>query len=199
MADQKPYNEKEVLELLARGSSYAFAQIFDRYRPKVFSVALRICKSSIQAQEIVQEVFLKVWKKREDFRYVRDLESYLHATARNILYNDLENQAKATVAQSEFAYDLSHLQNTIEAPDEIPYKKILLEIIESMPPQQKEVFRLVKIQGLKYEAAAKQLGLTHFTVKTHVANALQFIRMRLQGQAGSLLFIGTLIKIFNEN
>ncbi|HET9486740.1 MAG TPA: sigma factor, partial [Chryseosolibacter sp.] len=59
-----PYDEKEDLELLAEGDEYAFARIFDRYRGRVFGVALKFLKSHVLAEEVVQEVFLKVWIRR---------------------------------------------------------------------------------------------------------------------------------------
>lgn len=194
----KPYDEKRALELLAQGSEYAFTQVFDHYRPRIYHAALKFLKSRELAEEIVQEVFLKIWRRREELSQVSNFNAYLFAMGRNLIFDSIKKLSEESAASLEFAYGMTHENSTEKMLLEKQYEELLNEVVEQLPPQQKQVFRLARIEGLSHEVIAEQLSISRFTVKTHMAKALQFIRHRLQHHLSSFAFLAILIRIFER-
>lgn len=176
----KPYDEKKVLEMLAQGSEYAFTQLFDHYRARIFSVAMRFLKSRELAEEVVQEVFLKVWVRREQMAMVLNFEGYLFTMARNRVFDCIKDLAEETAAKREFVHSIQPMNGTDHFLIEKQYEGLLQEAVNQLPPQQKQIFRLAKIEGLSHQAIAEQLHISRLTVKTHMAKALQTIRHNLR-------------------
>ncbi len=180
MSDQNLFEEKKVLQLLATGSEYAFAQLFDYYQGKVYGTALKFLKSHELAEEVVQDVFLKIWLKREEMASVERFDAYLFITARNIIFNRIKKAAYEVSVQKEIARNFSeiddHTENLLR---DRQYQKILQEAVNLLPPQQKQVYHLAKVEGLTHEAIAERMQISRLTVKTHMAKALQAIRIYL--------------------
>ncbi|HWJ28602.1 MAG TPA: sigma factor, partial [Flavisolibacter sp.] len=82
-------NENELIQGVLQGDEKAFRQLFDHYWPGIFSVAFSLTKSSVLSEEIVQDVFLKVWLKREQLATVNNFPGYLFTIAKNHIYNEL--------------------------------------------------------------------------------------------------------------
>lgn len=180
MRKYNPAEERRVLKLLAQGNAFAFTLLFDHYRNRVYAVALKFLKSPEFAEEIVQEVFLKVWTKRQDLINVLNFEAYLFTIARNIVFDFLKDLAKEAVKKK----DLTNLLREVVGPDqpfiEEQYRQLLQDVVSRLPPQQKQVFRLARVEGLSHQAIAEELHISRLTVKAHMAKALQTIRQNLQ-------------------
>ena len=132
------------------------------------------------SEEIVQDVFLKIWLKREVFSGVHDFEAYLFITARNHILNCLRSRMKEVVfldyLHSYFVVseDVTSILHTKEI------HKFIAEARELLPPQQRRVFELSRYEGLNYQAIAEKLDISTLTVKSHMTKALNFIRLRLE-------------------
>lgn len=179
MRKYNPDEEKNVLKLLAQGNEFAFSLMFDHYRGPIYGVALKFLKSREQADEVVQEVFLKVWAKRETLPYIDNFEGYLFTIARNLIFDELKEIAKETAARNDF---MKTVQRVVEADQSFldeQYQRLLHDAVSQLPPQQKEVFRLARVEGLSHQAIADELHISRLTVKTHMAKALQTIRQNL--------------------
>ena len=176
----EPYNEKKVLQLLAQGSEFAFTLLFDHYRGRIFSVAWRFLKSRTLAEEIVQEVFLKIWLRRREMPGILNFEGYLFTMARNQIFDSLKRIAAETTAKRAFTERLQFVEDTDHAVIDKEYDELLREAVDHLPPQQKQIFRMAKIEGLSHQAIAEQLHISRLTVKTHMAKALQTIRHNLR-------------------
>lgn len=190
-----PVYEKECLELIAGGDELRFREIYDRYRDKIYNTAFKISHSSIIAEEIVQNVFLKIWLKRAALTRIDNFEAYLFIITRNEVYDSLSHIARGYKAVSEWRKEQPVIEN--EAENRIMeqvYRGILKKAIEQLPGQQKRVYDLMKVRGLKREEVASILQVSPETVKTHLSLAMKNIRnyclMRLQ------LLIGLLIGFF---
>jgi len=198
MAEKKPYDEKQVLELLSTGSQTAFVQLYDQYRPFIYNTSLKLVKSHELAKEVLQEVFMDVWNRRETINRVVSIKSYLYGMTRNIVFDHLKEKANMLAISREFAYGMKHENSTEKAMLDKQYEELLNEAVNQLPPQQKLVFRLAKVEGLSHEAIAKQLSLSRLTVKAHMKQALQSIRLRLEGHLGSYAFLAVIIRIFES-
>jgi RNA polymerase sigma-70 factor (family 1) len=182
------YCDNDLLVQLAQGNESAFRQIYDRYWYSIYRVTKRYTKSSALAEDIVQEIFSTLWNKRSTFIAVQHLESYLVTMAKNLTYKTLRKLADEEVAKSKFVSECDQADNTFEhLMLEQQYAQLVEQAVGMLPAQQKQVFRLAKVEGLSHEAIARQLNISHLTVKTHMAKALQFIRHYLQPHVGACL------------
>lgn len=196
MTSTKLNNENDLLLLVAKGDQKAFRVLFDNYWDNVYSVALALTKSTVLSEEIVQDVFIKIWSKREQLLSVEKFDSFLFIIARNHIYNQLR---KKTLEQPF----VEHLEQYFLECSALPEQQMLLKetqqlinkAVEQLPNQQRSVFELSRNNGLNYSQIAEKLGISKFTVKTHMTKALQAIRQYLNYRTGTgFLFIMSVIK-----
>ena len=188
------YDEAEVLRLVAGGDERAFTLLFRRYSGKVYSFALRLTRSEEMSEEVVQEVFLRIWLNRDDLTEIQNFGAYLNRINRNYCLNAIKRLAHESRISLEISRSSSELSHDTE--HSIAYneaKERLEHVIEMLPPQQQQVYRLCQVEGLKYEEAAIQLNISPGTVHTHMKRALKAIREHLQ-DAGMLAVICGLIQ-----
>ncbi|MEX2235144.1 MAG: RNA polymerase sigma-70 factor [Cyclobacteriaceae bacterium] len=190
------YDEKRVLELLALGSEEAFVQLYDRYRPFIYNVSLKLIRDQEQAKEILQEVFMDLWRRREVVSQAANVKAYVYGMARNIIFDHLKAQMKMEVAKREFAFQIRHENTTEKALIEKQYEELLNEAVERLPPQQQRVFRMAKIDGLSHENIAIKLSISRLTVKKHMREDLLTLRSRLQRYLASLTFLMAIVRLF---
>lgn len=177
MINEKLHNEKELLDLIAKNDEYAFSKLFEHYKDRIYSIAFKLTKSIIISEEIVQDVFLKIWLKRTDLIEIQNFNAYLFVVTRNNVYKTLKEIArnyKITLLKDK---DHSVVNNDIADPVvEKEYKELLRKAIDRLPNQQKQVYCLVKEQGLKRDEVSNQLQIHPETVKYHLAQAMKNIR-----------------------
>lgn len=197
MAEQDAHNEKELLKAVASGDEKAFGEIFHRYRNKVYTIAFRITASAPLSEEIVLDVFLKAWLKREQLATLEHFSAWLFTVTRNRVFSllkqiALRKEAEAALEQEAF---LPH-ENPNALLQEKEYRQVLAQAIARLSPQQKKVYRLIKEKGLKREQAATELNLSPETVKRHLSEAMQVIRaycVSHLGMQATLLLIKELL------
>lgn len=188
------HNEKEVLLRIARGDQASFTQLFDRYHDSVYKSAWWYLKSHALAQEIVQEVFTKVWNKRTDLPGVKLFYPWLVSLTRNYIVDYMRKIASAERLQQNWASDMPvEENNTDHKVRTFQYERLLEQAIRELPPQQKAIYQLARGQGLSYEEIGRQLSISSFTVKTHMARALSAIREFLRNH-GEIYLLLLLIK-----
>lgn len=199
MRTSKPYEENRDLELLAQGSEHAFTRLFDHYRRRIFSVALRFLKFRELAEEVVQEVFLKVWMRREQLVKMHNFEGYLFVMTRNQIFDGIKDLAKESTTKKELAIRIQRLDGADHALLEKQYDELLYDVVSQLSPQQQQIFRLAKMQGLSHQAIAEQLHISKLTVKTHMAKALQRIRQNLQHHLTTFALLPVLLQILDQD
>lgn len=179
MQDPNAEQDKQLLELLAQDSEYAFAVIFDKYRPRVYSTALSFLKSSDAAEEVVQETFLRVWQKRKDLSQV----NYLNSFVKTIAYNLMVDQFRKTILEKgykkELALNVPVVDDTDHRVRNDESVRLLQAAIAILPQRQRQVYELARIKGLSQEEIAIALSISKNTVKVHMTAALQSIRTYL--------------------
>jgi RNA polymerase sigma-70 factor (family 1) len=180
-------NQDELLLLVAEGDEKAFRQLFDFYWGKIYSVAVTLTKSPPLAEEIVQDVFLKIWLKRDQLPSVENFEGFLFTVARNHIYNELRRK----VVELPFVEHLEqHFRESSALPEQVMLLKetnlLIKEAVEQLPPQQRTVFELSRNEGLDNNKIAERLGISRATVRNHLTKALHFLRNYLQISRGEL-------------
>ncbi|WP_257666359.1 RNA polymerase sigma factor [Parapedobacter tibetensis] len=189
------FNERDALIRSSTGDSRAFKLIFDHYNSRVYTFALKYLKSTQQAEEATQEIFLKLWEKGESLSDIVDLDNYIFTISRNHSFDQLRRmkiRSKLMVALPNHDDYTNETEETIMLHDT---RRILEEAIVQLPPQQKRVYQLCHQQGLKYEQAAAQMNLSAQTVHRHMKLALRFLRNYLK-QHTELGILIVFLKLF---
>ncbi|AWK06656.1 RNA polymerase sigma-70 factor [Flavobacterium crocinum] len=179
MAQNSNIDEKKLLLELSQGSEPAFTNMYNQYKNNVYSTALRITKSKIQAEEAVQDIFLKIWQNRENLAEVTHFENYLYIISRNHLFNSIKKIARETSQITEFNQKETGIIDTDSNIKDEQYNTILNQIVEQLPPQQQKVYQMAKRDGLSHQKIGEDLGISTETVKKHMAQALKFIRLKI--------------------
>lgn len=175
--DSVKYEEYKLLTLLNNGSEYAFQMIYDQHRNRIYQTAIQYLKSPSLGQEVVQDVFLKLWFERKNIQPDRPVEAWLYTVAKNNILNRLKKIANEWKALDTLAHTLI-LQSgpASEKAEMAEYNKLLHNAVSSLPEQQKKVFTLARNEKLTYLQIGEKLNISPLTVKTHMTRALQQIR-----------------------
>ncbi|SEN85195.1 RNA polymerase sigma-70 factor, ECF subfamily [bacterium A37T11] len=183
------HNDQELLDGIAAGNEKAFRIIYDRYRKKVYTYALKIIKSEDLAEDILHEVFLKLWQQEQN-REIADLDSYLRVVTRNYTLKVLRRkQLEAKVNKEMFCNWNEGHHETEEHIQLKETQQLLNEAINKLPAQQKLAYQLCREEGLKYEEAAERMAVSKLTVKTHMQLALRFVRTYLRKNTDIVMWI----------
>lgn len=169
-------DEHSLLCKVQKGDEAAFRLLFDRYKKQIYSYALKIVKSESYAEEILHDVFIRIWQ-HENPAEIENLTYYLRTLTRNITFNILRRiklELKVNDDRSHY-WEETHndTENTVILNDAT---QMLNQAISLLPPQQKLVYTLCREEGLKYAQVAERLCISPLTVKTHMQQALRFLR-----------------------
>lgn len=170
-------NERKLLAEVAGRDHQAFRAIYDNYGKKVYTYALQLLHSASEAEEMVQEVFLKLWLMGDRVLEIANLEAYLRTLTKHRSLNVLRRMVLEGKIEKALGKDWREENNDVE--DEIlirDVRAVLNRAIDSLPRQQREAYILCQQQGLKYEEAAERLSISPLTVQTHVKRALRSVR-----------------------
>ncbi len=175
--DESQYEESRLISLLADDSEYAFQLLYDRHRKKIYQTALRYLKSPILAQEVVQDVFMKLWFNRRKLNSDQPIGAWLYTLTKNNLLNRLKKIANEWNAMKEISMVSEVAVNNVENRlQESQYNELLEEAVRSLPVQQQKVFILARRHHLTYLEIGEKLGISALTVKTHMSRALEAIK-----------------------
>jgi RNA polymerase sigma-70 factor (ECF subfamily) len=183
-------NEKELLALIAEGDESSFAKLFNYYRDWIYTIAYKLTHSTSIAEEIVQDIFLKIWLRRTDLVNVQDFRAYLFIVTRNDVFRTLKQIARNY--KVFLLTDEDQLLANNDSADLImgkEYYSLLKRSIDRLPNQQRQVYNLIKDQGLKRDEVAELLHLQPETVKFHLAEAMKNIRTFCMLHLGLLIGI----------
>lgn len=183
------YDEKELLTLISGGEGTAFRGLYELYKERFYGVALKMTQSDAVAKDIVQEVFLNIWKNRENLVHVDNPSSYLFTAVYRSVYQHFRKVALERKFQQS-AEKIESVENTTEEMVLTHENNNLLSMaVSQLPPQQQMVFRLSREQGYSREDVAKYMNISPNTVKNHLAKALKFVHTYLKSFATIFLFM----------
>ncbi len=168
-------DEKTLIALLKSGDRVAFGAVFEKYAARLYRFSFHFFRNEADAEEIVQETFLKIWETRERIDVQQHFNTYLITIAKHQIYDVIKHKFveqkhhQRIFENSLTSYSIEDdfvLQNLME---------LLLSCIEQLPPQQREVM-LLRNKGLNNQEIAEKLDLSVRTVETHVSHALKILR-----------------------
>jgi len=173
-------DDKKLLSLLKTDDNSAFAELYGRYWQKLFSVAANKLKNISEAQELVQDIFLDIWNRRNELDVTSTLSAYLSVALKYKIINLLAKKSKemryAAYAKNNLSIsDISTEQ--LLSFDEL--KERLAKHVAELPDKCRLVYTLSREQGLSRKAIALQLGISEKTVESHLTKALKRLRIGL--------------------
>jgi RNA polymerase sigma-70 factor (family 1) len=172
---------------IANGDQEAFSHFFHALKNKIYSFSYSFIHSAEAAEEITQEVFIKVWRNRESLSQIDNVDAWLSTITKNLCLNYLKKLALERKSKQEFQNGDEPVDQNVE--HYLSYKERVLQVAEAvdqLSPQQRLIFTLNRDKGMKNEEIAHQLNLSPNTVKTHLVTALKKIRSFLESHATHL-------------
>ena len=170
-------SDENLVTALKGNDHYAFDKLFRKYGPALFSFVKSVLKEEYDAEEAVQDVFLKIWDKRKDLDPTLSFKSYLFTIALNTSRKFYVKKLRREKYKQDIAWEI-HEDHTSDF-DVAEYQNLLDyidKIIDRLPPSRREIFILSKKDGLKNAEIAERLNISEQTVKNQLVSAMKFLR-----------------------
>lgn len=178
------HTDQELLRLLSTGDQQAFRVLYDRYRDKLYFFTLRIAKSHESAEDLVHDVFLKIWNSRQSLTEVDNFNAYLYRVASNQAVSGLRKLARQI--NYEHAVMLNHkVQTDVPwTPEELfvarQAEHLVGEAMKQLTDVQRKVYQLNRVEGMRQQEIAEKLSLSIDVVKKSMAAAVKAIQRFLR-------------------
>src|SRR5829696_506494 len=186
--------ERELVVALGKGSEQAFQRIYQLYSPRLFGRLLKLLKSETQAQEILQEVFIKLWEHRYSLDADKSFRSFLFKIAENKVYDFFRKAARDKTLEASLVALSTSNHNSMEdyllAEENL---QLLQKAVQSLPPQRQQVFRLCKLEGKSYKEVGELLHISLSTISDHIVKATKTIKEYIDQHPPSLVFFALLL------
>ena len=184
-------DEATILGRAAGGDQQAYGRLYTFYYPHLYTSLAFISRSHEDTQEIIHEVFLKIWKARESLILIRSFEDYAYTLARNLLFNLLKRKKVGRgVMDSLTDAGGDHPE---PAPDQAlhfkQYYQAALAAIDQLPKQKRRIFLLRTQEGLTLDEIAIETGISRSAVKKHLYGAIGSVKEYLRQHMGDVLLI----------
>jgi len=182
-------DDKKLVDQLKSNNEKAFDTLFYRYSEKIYRFSFSLLKNEEDSKEIVQEVFCRIWEKRNKIDSSKEFKSFLFT----ISYNLIVDQLRLRLKNNEYREFLVKYfdSNNFNLSNEIDYDRLnkqISSIIEELPPKRRRVYKLSRENGLTYKEIAKKLGISVKTVETHINLSLKHLKTRLGKEFFPVLF-----------
>lgn len=157
---------------MADGDEKAFGDLYNGYHTILYRFVLKFVKSPDLAEDLTQEVFINIWELRSGLTKIDSFRAYLFTAGRNHTLNFLKKASKENAAKGEILRHYNQLQeNTEDKLLSEEYRKFIADVLNSLPPQTREIFRLCREQYKSYDEVAAILGISRNAVKKHMVRS----------------------------
>ncbi|AUP80614.1 RNA polymerase sigma factor [Flavivirga eckloniae] len=180
--------DKALIKSLKKGRIDAFKAIFRLYERRLYYFVFSYAKSEYIAEEITQEIFIKIWEEREKIDLNKSFHSYIFTLTKNRTFNYLRDASRREVIRKELWNNVSkeyeHIENNLFYSE---YQKVIEDIVEALPQSKRSVYRLSAQQGKSHSEIASLLGLQIKTVKNHLWKAKETIKLQLRPHVENII------------
>jgi RNA polymerase sigma-70 factor (family 1) len=181
--DLQQLADHELLALLKEGNREAFDAIYTRFSERLYFYLVKAIKDSDEAEDILQEVFYSLWKRRYTLENIESICAYLFSCVRYSGIRYIRNNIKKNHYRESWNHffceedDLFEQQFAAKELSDILYKEI-----DKLPPKMREVFVLSRKEEFSYKEIAQKLNISDKTVKKQISNALKHLHLKLNGK-----------------
>lgn len=174
------FNQDRILKELAKSNKQALEELFNYYYPRLYNFSKSFLKLEDGIDDILQEVFLKIWHNRNEIISSDAFNSYIFTVTRNLLLNELRSRLnnekmKSRILDASVAEEYLSMGNV--EYDEL--KEKVEEIINELPQKQREIFKMSRIEGLSHKEIAEKKSISTKTVEYHVGQSIRLIKKEL--------------------
>lgn len=172
-------NEAKLVKCLSRGNILAFNTLFREYSGRLYRFAYGYLKSEDESEELVQEVFTKIWEKRAEIKEEFSFKSFLFTIAFNIIKKHFRKEA----CFSEYFKTRVHEDLDSQTTQKITYNSLyqyVTDLVNQLPEKRREIFIKSRFEGLSVKEIAEELKISHKTIENQLTDALKFIRVNLK-------------------
>ncbi|MEC3907095.1 RNA polymerase sigma-70 factor [Tamlana sp. 2201CG12-4] len=187
--------DDEIIQRLKSGDKKALTHLYDRYWKPLFISSYNLLKDKELCEEIIQDIFIDLWKKREDLKIRISLKSYLYACVRYKVFGEFR---KKSIVRVELFENLNKRFQYATPETKMMHKELVEQIeyaVEMLPSKCKKVYKLSRDEQLSHKEIAEQLNISTKTVENHITNALRLLRTSL----GNILSLEIISYISNLN
>lgn len=179
------HTDKEIFIQIAAGDEKAFSHIFHRYAPRLHPFINGIVKDETQAREVLQDVFLRIWLRRDTLPQIENPSAWIYRIASNLSLSQLRRQRlEAKVLAAAGKVQPIHVSAPDETLDGRELNNLIHQAVQQLPPQRRRIFQLLKDEGLSRQETAQRLGISENTVRNQLVIALQSIRDHISQHTG---------------
>jgi len=181
----------ELVKLLKKGDMAAFNAIYAAYCYKLHEFVLRYLKQEEDAEEIIQEVFVKIWRSRDKIDIYASFESFLFTVAYNATISLLRKRVSENKSR-EYLRSLQQVDTTEHITGELQFRELDQKVqllLEQLTPRQKEIYLLSREEGLTHKEIAQKLSISESTVNNHLVTTIKYLRSHIDNSlAINILF-----------
>ena len=184
--------DTELLQGLKSGDAKSFRALFKKYSKRLFFVAFQYLNDKDESEEIVQEVFLKIWINRQNINPELQFVPYIKTIAKNLIINKAKRKLlETTYIKSLENGDHNYISETENHTHFQEIQELINQQIDHFPTRRKEVFILSREKGLSIKEIAERLGISESTVENHINKAIKDLKKQLQntGYLNIILFL----------
>ncbi len=183
MSDYSTHNDQELIKLLKAEDHIAFNEIYKRYWKKLFTIAANKLDDLSEAEDIVQQLFVSIWERRNELEIASSLSSYLAVAVKYRIFKSLAKQSRIShfsdeqAAQTVFEIEDNSTQNWLEFQE---VRSRLNQLVATLPEKCRLVYQLSKEQGYSQKQVAEKLDISERTVQAHMSRAYKTLKTGLK-------------------
>lgn len=175
--EESKFTDEELIELIKGGNETAFSSLYNRYWDKLFSVAFHRLSDEMDAQEVVQEVFLSIWQRREDLEIKSSVSGYLSVSIKYQIINRLAKRRRLLSFQEKVVNKFNYYEDSTSLwMAEKELKEKLERCVNLLPEKCRIVFKMSREEGKKIKEISEELNLAEKTIEAHITRALKQLR-----------------------
>lgn len=171
--------KQEIIENLKKGDKKAFQVLYNHYWKQVYNFTKLYITTGIDVEEVVQEVFIKVWETRHSLDENKSFEGFLFIVTRNLIFNHSRRHIKESMIKVTTLQAIEESYNIEEELDAIDLKKHIDKLVLLLPPRQQEVFRMSRELHMSNREIAENFSITEKAVERNINLALKFLKKNL--------------------
>lgn len=173
-------SETALLDLVRQSNQCAFRELYNRYSSQLYGNIQRMTKSSDAADDILQNVFIKIWEHRAAIDTNRSFKAYIHQIAQNAVFDNFRKEARnrtliATTSRQREELEISE-SPTEKWLGEKEDKRMLKKAVDQLPRRRREIYQLCKLEGYSYDQVSELLGISTSTINDHIVKASKTLK-----------------------
>ena len=181
MTEKNIHTDQMLVKSLQKGDVFAFNELFHKYSQKVYNFSIKHLENEEDTKDLIQEIFLKIWDKREKIDENKSFHGFLFTIALNSIRNYFRKKVKDRKLINRWLEESEQYSDSTKLSTEFrSLERVVNSVVEQLPSKRRMVFKLSRNEGLSNSDIAKQMNIKKKTVENHLNLALKFLREKLQ-------------------